>query len=232
MEAVLSTAEGTAIEAYIVASLLTGARTEELRALRWSHVDLVGDPDADPAVPPSIQVWRSVRAGGDTKTKKSRRTLQLPARCVDVLIRHRIRQAEAGTKAGERWQDHGLVFASGVGTELDAANVRGAFRNVVGKAGLDPKSWTPRELRHSFVSLLSDAGVPLEDISRLVGHSRTVVTETAYRMELRPVLTPGAEAMDVVFTSEVNTVPVDRQLDRQVADSDESSVDAEHGEGS
>ena len=37
--------------------------------------------------------------------------------------------------------------------------------------------WTPRELRHSFVSLLSDAGVPLEDIAQLVGHSGTTVTE-------------------------------------------------------
>ena len=25
--------------------------------------------------------------------------------------------------------------------------------------------WTPRELRHSFVSLLSDSGIPLEEIS-------------------------------------------------------------------
>jgi integrase len=47
--------------AYIVLSLLTGARTEELRALTWSHVDLDGKP-------PSVQLWRSVREGGDTKT--------------------------------------------------------------------------------------------------------------------------------------------------------------------
>jgi hypothetical protein len=80
-------------------------------------------------------------------------------------------------------------------------------RDVVKKAGLDPRSWTPRELRHSFVSLLSEAGVPLEDLSRLVGHSSTVVTETVYRKELRPVLTRGAEAMDIVFRTE----PVDRQ---------------------
>jgi integrase len=55
------------LHAYIVVSLLTGARTEELRALTWSYVDLDSDP-------PFIMVWRSVRAGGDTKTRKSRRT--------------------------------------------------------------------------------------------------------------------------------------------------------------
>jgi hypothetical protein len=50
----------------------------------------------------------------------------------------------------------GLVFTSLTGTELDAANVRRAFRRVVRAAGLDPGEWSPRELRHSFVSLLSD----------------------------------------------------------------------------
>jgi Phage integrase family len=125
-------------------------------------------PDA-----PSIQLWQSVRADGDTKTRKSRRTLQLPTRCVEVLTRHQARQADARARAGDRWEENDLVFATGVGTELDAANVRRAFRNVVKKAGLDPQSWTPRELRHSFVSLLSEAGVPLEDLSRLVGHGST-----------------------------------------------------------
>ncbi len=73
--------------------------------------------------------------------------------------------------AGERWADHGLVFASEVGTELDSANVRRGFRRVAAAAGLDAADWTPRELRHSFVSLLSDEGVPIEQIARLVGHT-------------------------------------------------------------
>ncbi|SRR5216683_3659678 len=50
------------------------------------------------------------------------------------------------------------------------------------------RDWTPRELRHSFVSLLSDAGVPLENISRLVGHRATTVTGTIYRKQLRRVI--------------------------------------------
>jgi integrase len=56
-----------------------------------------------------------------------------------------------------------------------------------------------RELRHSFVSLMSDAGVPLEHISRLVGHSGTTTTETIYRKQIRPVLIEGTDAMDRIF---------------------------------
>lgn len=54
-------------------------------------------------------------------------------------------------------------------------------------------------MRHSFVSLLSDNGVPLEDIARLVGHSGTSTTETVYRKQIRPVLIEGASAMDLIF---------------------------------
>ena len=49
------------MHAYIVLSLLCEIRTEEPRALRWAHVDLDGDPEARPPVPPNMAVWRSVR---------------------------------------------------------------------------------------------------------------------------------------------------------------------------
>jgi len=191
--------EDAGMRAYIVVSLFTGARTEELRALTWPHVDLDGDPHATPAVPPTLSLWRSVRAGGETKTRTSRRTLELPRRCVDALRVHRVDQVRARVRAGQDWVDTDLVFATRSGTALDAANVRRAFRRVAASAGLDASVWTPRELRHSFVSLLSSAGVSIEDISHLVGHASTKVTEVVYRKELRPVLTRGASAMDGLF---------------------------------
>lgn len=192
-------ADGSTLGAYIVVALLTGARTEELRALMWSHVDLVGQAEAVPPVSPHVLVWRSVRAGGDTKTRKSRRTLALPGRCVSALTAQRTRQTIIRATAGHRWTDLDLVFASETGTALDAANVRRGFRRVATAAGLDAARWTPRELRHSFVSLLSDDGVPLEQISRLVGHSGTTVTELVYRKQIRPVVDSGATAMDRIF---------------------------------
>jgi len=191
-EALLKAAEESDLHAYIVLSLLTGARTEELRALTWPHVDLDGEP-------PAVMVWRSVRAGGDTKTRRSRRTLALPQRCVAALRHHQQRQEQIRRVAGSRWRENGLVFPSRVGTPSDASHVRRSFRRVVEAAGLDPAEWTPRELRHSFVSLLSDAGVPIEQISRLVGHSGTTTTETIYRKQIRPVLVQGADVMDAIF---------------------------------
>jgi integrase len=199
-EAVLATVEKSRMHDYIVVSLLTGARTEELRALTWDHVDLVGDPEADLPVPPHIAVWHSVRTGGDTKTHLSRRTLALPIRCVQALQHHHREQIIERRQAGERWEDHGLVFPSRVGTPIDASDLRRDFRTAItGAEGIDPAQWTPRELRHSFVSLLSDSGVPLEEISRLVGHKNTTVTQTVYRKQIRPVIQTGAVVMDGIF---------------------------------
>lgn len=107
-------------------------------------------------------------------------------------------QEEARERAGQAWQDHALVFASAVGTPLEAHDVRRAFRKVQA-AGLLPGDWTPREMRHSFVSLLPASGVALEDIARLVGHSGTAVTEAVYRKQIRPVIEQGATAMNQIF---------------------------------
>ncbi|MBP2321478.1 integrase [Kibdelosporangium banguiense] len=200
-EAVLKEAEAddSTLGSYIVVSLLTGARTEEARPLYWEHVDLVGQPDETPPVLPHIDVWRSVRAGGDTKTRKSRRSLALAQRAVNALQAQKIRQAVQREQAGSKWQDNNVVFASEVGTELDSANVRRGVRRILKAAGLKADEWTPRELRHSFVSLLSDRGVPIEKIALLVGHSSTSVTEQVYRHQLRPVIEDGAVAMNDIF---------------------------------
>ncbi|MGH3872065.1 MAG: tyrosine-type recombinase/integrase [Pseudonocardiaceae bacterium] len=262
----LAAAMSHRLSAYVIVSLTTGIRTEEARELKWERVHLgcCGD------TPPHIEVWRSVRVGNDTKTEKSRRTLELPHEAVAALKEQAERQETARQMAGGEWEHTGYVFTSAIGTRLDASNVRRGFRQallaagIVGKVGealrtlreptglrlvdvatelgwprskiggiengrlhikksdLDrlielyraserdaavlsaiwvDDSWTPQELRHSFISLLSDAGVRIEDISKLAGHANTRVTETVYRHELRPVLTRGATAMSQILAS-------------------------------
>jgi len=157
--ALIEAAEAARLHAYIVLCLLTGCRIEEARALRWDHVELDGDPDAKPPVPPHVTVWRSVRSHRDVKTQKSRRTLRTPVAVVEALRAHKAKQAEDRQLAGALWRDHELVFASAVGTPLDPSHVRRAFRKVCMAAGIGEK-WSPRELRHTFVSIMSEQSVP------------------------------------------------------------------------
>ena len=91
------------------------------------------------------------------------------------------------------------MFTTHRGATLDAGNVRKMFKRICTEAGVGD-SWTPRELRTTFVSLMSHQGVSIEEIARLVGHATTRTTEIVYRRELRPVITTGAEIMDQIFT--------------------------------
>jgi len=185
----LRAAAGSRLYAYVVLSVTTGLRTEELRALRWKEVDL----DAG-----TVAVYRAVRATADTKTPKSRRVLSLLRLAVQALSEHRARQAEERLLAGVLWEDNGLVFASAVGTPLDRHNVLREFRKITQAAGLG-SDWVPREMRHTFVSLLSSNGTALEDIADLVGHRGTTTTDTVYRKVIVPELRRGAEVMDRLF---------------------------------
>jgi integrase len=213
-QAVLVAAESARpwLRAYIVLSLLVGARTEELRELAWSHV-VAYDKDRKAWLPVSaagwehqefaVYVWRSVRTGGDTKTPKSRRSLRLPKWCVVALADLWKHQGVVRERAGESWRDLDLVFATRAGGPLSAGNVRREFRRVVSRAGMVGADWTPRELRHSFVSVLSAHDVALEEISRLVGHKGgSAVTEKVYRQEIRPVMQSGAVVMDRIFPTQ------------------------------
>jgi integrase len=210
-KALLAASEGTRLYAYVLLSLLVGIRTEEARALRWDHVVTWMDEPAgwqpvsagfDPSQTSegrfAIYVWRSEREGGDTKTEKSRRTLALPRCCVEALRHQQEQQERDRQMAGELWQEYGLVFASRVGTPLSANNVIRTFRLITKKAGLG-EDWVPREMRHTFVSVMSANGVPVESIALLVGHDRTATTESVYRHEIRPALTQGAEVMEKIF---------------------------------
>ena len=201
----MDAAKGTQLEAYITLSLLTGLRTEEARALRWDHVVAWAGDQWQPVAEAgfdheqlAVFVWRSDRTGGDTKTLKSRRTLALARRCSAALREQKIRQAADRPAAGRLWQDHNQVFASTIGTPLDDHNVRRQFRKITESAGLG-STWVPRELRHTFVSLLSAHGVPIEAIALLAGHNQTATTELVYRHQIVPALTRGAEVMDQIF---------------------------------
>jgi integrase len=208
-KAFMAAAETSSLHAYIVLSVMTGIRPEEARALRWDHV--VAWADDEQGWKPvtevgfdherfAIYVWRSVRKRGDTKTERSRRTLGLPDPAVEALKEEHYLQEADRYMAEERWQETGLVFANSVGTDLDPYNVRREFRRLVKAARLEG-SWSPRELRHTFVSLMSESGVPIEEIARLAGHTTTRTTEVVYRKELRPVIQTGAEVMGRIFAA-------------------------------
>lgn len=121
---------------------------------------------------------------------------------VAIRVAEHVTAQQQKTRADRGWKSEGIVYVFGTryGTAQQAQVIRNQFRSVVTKAGIRG-SWTPRELRHSFVSLMSDSGASQELIADLVGHAHTTTTRTRtiYRHQLRPVITKGAEMLDEAF---------------------------------
>ena len=95
------------------------------------------------------------------------------------------------------WHESQLVFTTEVGTLIDPNNFRRHFRRVTLAAGIGV--WTPNELRHSAVSLLSATGVPIENISDLVGHDGIRMTAGVYKHVLAPVNNTAVAPMNDLF---------------------------------
>lgn len=178
-------AENTAVGAYTILSAHTGMRTEEARALLWSDVDLAEGV---------VSIVRSTRSHGRTKTPGSRRALELSGQAIEALKAWRQQQDTQREAARELWNETGLVFTTSTGTAIDGRDMRRRFVRLCTRANVGSK-WTPRELRHTFVSILSEEGVSIEEIAHLAGHSTTRTTELVYRKELRPVIRTGAAVM-------------------------------------
>ena len=153
-----------------------GPRPGAALGLMWSGFD---PTSSTLRIERSLKRERGQLRLGPTKTRKSRRAIALPAAAVASLAKHRRRQASERLRAGSEWNDLGFIFPTTVGTLLDPSNFRREFNRVCKEAGLG--HWHPHELRHSAVSLLSAAGVSIELVAAVMGHSTTRTTEAVYR---------------------------------------------------
>jgi integrase len=134
---------------------------------------------------------------GEPKTASSKRTITMPAPVVQALRARRRVQAAERLAAGPRWFDTGLVFTTAPGTPINDRNLRRELSLLSRQAGLG--HWHPRELRHSTVSRLSAAGVPLEVVADVVGHSGTRMTAGVYRHTVTPAITEAVGPMETMF---------------------------------
>jgi integrase len=91
---------------------------------------------------------------------------------------HRDAQDEEKRLLGAAYQDQGLVFARAGGSVVDPWNYGRAVSDIVRRAGV--KSITLHGLRDTHASLLAQAGVPIEVVSKRLGHSDIGVTYSRY----------------------------------------------------
>jgi integrase len=125
----------------VLLAMNTGLRRGELLGLRWADIDLA-------------RATLTVRGEG----AKSGRTRHIPLNreAVDVL-------KTWGVKTG------GLVFPGGEGKPMES--LKTAWLAVVGKKAANLTKFRFHDLRHHFASRLVQAGVDLNTVRELLGHS-------------------------------------------------------------
>ena len=188
--------ERDGFEALYVLALTTGLRIGELLGLKWNDIDL----DAR-RLRVSRQLQRSREEGLIFTEPKaaSRRTVDLPARTVEALKRHRKRQFEETLKAGGAYHDNDLVFAGCLGEPIGPEKVtQRAFKPLLKRTGLPEIRF--HDLRHTFATLLLARGVHPTYVQRALGHASVKMTLDRYSHWMPSMGRATAEAIDAALT--------------------------------
>ncbi|WP_016909111.1 tyrosine-type recombinase/integrase [Streptomyces xiaopingdaonensis] len=170
----LGAARKDPLYAAFVLAVTMGLRRGEIVGLRWSDVDL---ENRVLYVRQQTQRRRGELYSDGPKGRRSR-AIPLPAMCVAPLRWHRMRQAAAKRKAGEKWQDSAYVFTTGTGRPVEPRNVYQSFTRVANSAGL--RVIRLHDARHGCATLLVAAGVPPRVVMEILGHSQISITMDVY----------------------------------------------------
>jgi integrase len=110
------------------------------------------------------------------------------------LKAHRKRQLEERIKLTGLFEDHGLIFATRVGTPVNPENlVKRSFKPLLTRAGLPEIRF--HDLRHTCATLLLGRGVHPKLVQELLGHATIAMTLDTYSHYLPSMGDAAAGAM-------------------------------------
>jgi integrase len=178
----LDAVKGDRFECVYVLGATCGLRIGEILALRFDDLNLERG---------TIRVERTLYNGecSAPKTPSSRRTLTLPTRALEALVR-----LYPSASNGE-----GYLFATGSGRPLDVSNFyKWSWKPALRRAGL-PETLTPHQLRHGTASLLLNQNVPVPVVSRYLGHANPGITMKVYAHMIDGTSGMAATGMDAAL---------------------------------
>ena len=178
--AVLEAARGDRLEALAVVVLNLGLRQGEALDLCWADVDLEAGV-------------LTVRSG---KTEAARRSVPMPASVAEALRRHRAAQ-RAERMAAPYWHDAEIVFPNTIGARYDKRAIVRWWHELTIRAGVGRRRF--HSSRHTAATLMLNAGVPLEVVSRVLGHASLAITSDVYAKPGAAMLRQAADAMERVL---------------------------------
>jgi integrase len=182
----------------VIVAVTTGMRQGEVLGLAWKDLALEA---TDASLDVHNNLTRSHDGGweiGETKTKQSRRHIELAPDAVAALRRQKVRHLEAKLRAGNAWRTTSLVFTNELGQHLLPWNVTAAFHRLTKVAGV--RDCRFHDLRHTAATLWLQAGVPLKVVSEALGHASIAVTADVYA-KVSPVQRRGLADVMAAITA-------------------------------
>ncbi|MDO8122323.1 site-specific integrase [Isoptericola sp. b490] len=172
-----------------------GLRRGEVCGLRWEDVDL---DDRVVTVRRNLVVVGGRVVEGAPKTKSGTdREVPFGRHVGAVFEAWRTTQGIERDAWGEAWTDSGRVFTREDGTDLRPDHIGKLFTRLARRAGLPPMRF--HDQRHLSASVMISAGVPIEVVSKLLGHSSVAVTSSVYSHLLRPAGFDAAARSDAFW---------------------------------
>ena len=145
-------------------------------ALRWTDIELDRKQiqiNATLSVTKAKGIERT-----STKTERARRVVPLVQEAITALQEQRKHQNIERLKAGEAWTPSDYVFTNEIGLPIDPHITLKWFKRLRKRAGIKEGTW--HSLRHSAITALLLANVPLNVVSAIAGHSSISVTVDMY----------------------------------------------------
>lgn len=126
---------------------------------------------------PVKQKGRLIRT--ELKTDGSVRDLHIPAALQDALKIHRKKQLEERLRLGETYHDEGFICSSHGGGVLSPNGLTHCAKKFLREVGA-PEGAHLHTLRHTYGTLLVQAGIPIDVVSELMGHTDVSTTYKFY----------------------------------------------------
>lgn len=164
---------------FLLLALYTGLRKGELLALTWDDVDY--DKKLLRVNKSRTGSRKAITAQITTpKTESSNRKIPLNDTVLEALKAEKKRQDEHAEILGNGYdKSHSFIVRTVLGKPyVNLSAINRVVNRLTEKAGLP--HCTIHGFRHSVASILDDNGVPIQDISVLLGHESVNTTERIY----------------------------------------------------
>lgn len=193
IEAVLNELVNDAIFMPTYLAIMTGMRRGEICGLKWSDIDF---DKGVMYIQRSLQRINGILQEKQTKTSQSSRSVALSTETINLLKKHKAKQAQEKLMMGQLYQDNNYVCAWPDGRPMDPDYLTHRFAKVVSKLGLQARF---HDLRHTHATLLLKEGIHPKIVSERLGHSEIRITLDTYSHVLPQMQREAAEKLDKII---------------------------------